>query len=85
LEVFARDGYADLDWGNSLNATATTPIALQELAPYAIGGKVSAETPIKPTTNPKAIRIVVAGGKIQTTWFAADFRFGKGTLIEDWK
>jgi len=30
------------------------------------------------------IRIVVAGGKIQTTWFATDFRFTSGVLVDKW-
>ena len=28
---------------------------------------------------------MVAGGKIQTTWFVTDFRFGRGILIDEWK
>jgi hypothetical protein len=72
-------------WGNGVNATATTPMALQGLEPYATWRKASADTLIKPFNNPKAIQIVVAGGKIQTTWFVTDFRFGRGVLIDDWK
>jgi len=43
------------------------------------------ETLIKPFTNAKAIHVVVAGGKVQTTWFATDFRFGRGVLVDNWK
>jgi hypothetical protein len=72
-------------WGNGVNATANTPLALQGLEPYATWRKVPPETLIKPFINPKAIQLVVAGGKTQTTWFATDFRFGKGVLIDAWK
>ena len=72
-------------WGNGVNATAMTPLALQGLEPFATWTKVPPETLIKPFTNSKAIQVVVAGGKIQTTWFATDFRFGKGVLVDDWK
>jgi hypothetical protein len=46
---------------------------------------VPPETLIKPFTNARAIQAVVAGGKIQTTWFATDFRLGRGILIDSWK
>ena len=72
-------------WGNGVNSTATTPMALQGLEPYATWIKAPPETLIKPFTNPKAIQVVVAGGKIQTTWFVTDFRFGRGILIDEWK
>ncbi len=72
-------------WGNGVNTTATTPMALQGLEPYATWRKAPPDTLIKPFTNPKAIHLVVAGGKIQTTWFVTDFRFGRGILIDDWK
>jgi len=72
-------------WGNGVNATASTPMALQGLEPYATWIKVPPETLIKPFTNSKAIQFVVAGGKIQTTWFVTDFRFGRGILIDEWK
>jgi hypothetical protein len=55
------------------------------LEPFAAWLKAPPETLIKPFTNAKAIQVVVAGGKIQTTWFVTDFRFGKGILIDDWK
>jgi hypothetical protein len=72
-------------WGNGVNTTATMPLAFQGLEPYATWRKAPPETLIKPFTNAKAIQVVVAGGKIQTTWFVTDFRFGRGILIDDWK
>jgi hypothetical protein len=27
----------------------------------------------------------VVGGKTQSTWFATDFRLGRGVLIDDWE
>lgn len=72
-------------WGNGVNATAMMPTALQGLEPYATWRKVPPDTLIKPFTNAKTINVVVAGGKIQTTWFVTDFRFGRGILIDDWK
>jgi hypothetical protein len=72
-------------WGNGVNTTATTPLALQGLEPYATWRNAPPETLIKPFTNPKAIQIVVAGGNIQTTWFVTDFRFSRGVLIDSWK
>jgi hypothetical protein len=72
-------------WGNGVNATASTPTALQGLEPYASWLKLSPETLIKPFTNPRSIQVVVTGGNIQTTWFVTDFRFGRGILIDEWK
>ena len=72
-------------WGNGVNATASSPMAFQGLEPFATWRKAAPETLIKPFTNAKAIQVVVAGGKIQTTWFVTDFRFGRGILIDDWK
>jgi hypothetical protein len=44
----------------------------------------------KPFSSPAAIRIIVTGGGIQTTWFVTDFMMGSGmlggsTLIDDWR
>ncbi len=72
-------------WGNGVNATGSGPMALQGLEPYATWLKVPPETLIKPFTNSRAVQVVVAGGKIQTTWFVTDFRFGRGILIDNWK
>jgi len=72
-------------WGNGVNTTAMTPMALQGLEPFATWLKLPPETLIKPFTDPRSIQVVVAGGGIQTTWFVTDFRFGRGILIDDWK
>jgi len=73
-------------WGNGVNATAMTPMALQGLEPYATWQKATPETLIKPfANNPKSVQVIVTGGKIQTTWFVTDFRFGRGILIDQWK
>lgn len=72
-------------WGNGVNTTARTPVALQGLEPFATWMKMPPDTLIKPFTNPKSIQVVVAGGGIQTTWFVTDFMFSKGILIDDWK
>jgi hypothetical protein len=72
-------------WGQGVNATANEPLALQGLEPYATWRKLSPKALIKPFMNPKAISVIVTGGNIQTTWFATDFRFSNGILIDDWK
>jgi hypothetical protein len=72
-------------WGNGVNATIDWPLGLQGLEPYATWIKVPPETLIKPFINAKTINVVVAGGKTQTTWFATDFRFSNGVLIDSWK
>jgi hypothetical protein len=72
-------------WGNGVNTTARTPVALQGLEPFATWMKMPPDNLIKPFTNPKSIQVVVAGGGIQTTWFVTDFMFSKGILIDDWK
>lgn len=72
-------------WGNGVNASVNSPLAHQGLEPYATWLKSPAETMIKPFANSKAIQVVVAGGKLQTTWFVTDFRFGRGVPIDDWK
>ncbi len=72
-------------WGNGVNTTASTPMALQGLEPFATWLKAPPETLVKPFTNPGAVKVVVAGGGIQTTWFVTDFRFGRGIRIDDWK
>jgi hypothetical protein len=46
---------------------------------------------IKPFDQASGIKIIVAGGGIQTTWFVTDFMLGPGTmlgrgiLIDDWR
>ncbi len=72
-------------WGNGVNTTASAPMALQGLEPYATWLKLPSDALIRPFTNPRAIRVVVAGGGIQTTWFVTDFRLGRGVKVDDWK
>jgi hypothetical protein len=72
-------------WGNGVNTTASMPMALQGLEPFATWMKLPPERLIKPFRNPGSIKAIVAGGEIQTTWFVTDFRFGRGILIDDWK
>jgi hypothetical protein len=72
-------------WGNGVNTTARMPAALQGLEPYATWKKLSPTAMIKPFTNAKSVKVVVAGGKIQTTWFVTDFMFSRGIMIDDWK
>jgi hypothetical protein len=72
-------------WGNGVNTTGSMPMALQGLEPFSTWLKVSPDTLIKPFRNPGAIRAIVAGGGIQTTWFVTDFSFRRGILIDEWK
>ncbi len=72
-------------WGNGVNTTASMPMALQGLEPFAGWMKAPPDTLIKPFTNARSIQVIVAGGNIQTTWFATDFRFGRGIPITPWK
>ena len=72
-------------WGNAVVASMMEPLALQGLEPYATWKKLPGESIIKPFTNPRGISIVVVGGKTQSTWFATDFRLGRGIRIDDWK
>jgi hypothetical protein len=61
------------------------PLALQGLEPFAAWRKLPGDAVIKPFNNPKGINVVVVGGKTQSTWFATDFRLGRGVLIDNWK
>jgi hypothetical protein len=72
-------------WGNGVNTTAMTPSALQGLEPFATWMKLPPDTLIKPFTNAGSIKVVVAGGGIQTTWFVTDFGLRRGVLIDNWK
>ncbi|MBN2243916.1 MAG: hypothetical protein JW793_14615 [Acidobacteria bacterium] len=72
-------------WGNGVNTTASMPMGLQGLEPFATWMKLPPKALIKPFRDPGAIKTVVAGGGIQTTWFVTDFRLGRGILIDDWK
>jgi hypothetical protein len=71
-------------WGNGVIQSTAVPFALQGLEPYASWRKLPDDTLIKPFVNSKAIRVVVTGGKIQTTWFVTDFRLGRGVKVDDW-
>jgi len=66
-------------------STTNTAMALQGLEPYATWKKLPGKTLIKPFINAKGINVVVVGGKIQTTWFATDFRLSRGILVDEWK
>lgn len=74
----------DSYWGNGVIATTDTAFALQGLEPFATWRKLPGDTLIKPFDNPKAIHVVVTGGKVQTTWFVTDFRLGRGVRVDDW-
>ena len=71
-------------WGNGVIQSIAVPFALQGLEPYASWRKLPDDALIKPFTNPKAIHVVVAGGKVQTMWFVTDFGIRRGVLIDDW-
>jgi len=71
-------------WGNGVIQSTAVPFALQGLEPYASWKKLPDDTLIKPFTNPGAIRVVVTGGKIQTTWFVTDFGLRRGVKVNDW-
>jgi hypothetical protein len=71
-------------WGNGVIQSVVVPLALQGLEPYASWRKLPNDAMIKPFTNPRAIHIVVTGGKIQTTWFVTDFGMRRGVKIDDW-
>jgi hypothetical protein len=72
-------------WGNSLVASMSAALALQGLEPYATWKALPGDALIKPFNNPQGIQIVVVGGKTQSTWFATDFRLGRGVLVDGWK
>ncbi len=72
-------------WGNAVVSSISASLALQGLEPYATWKQLPGETLIKPFNNPKAIQIIVVGGKSQSTWFATDFRLGRGVRIDDWR
>jgi hypothetical protein len=73
-------------WGNGVNTTASMPMALQGLPPFAAWMKLPPDALIKPFEGKSGqIKVVVAGGNIQTTWFVTDFSFRRGILIDEWK
>ncbi len=71
-------------WGNGVIQSTAVPFALQGLEPYASWRKLSEDTLIKPFINSNGIRVVVTGGKIQTTWFVTDFGLRRGVKVDDW-
>jgi hypothetical protein len=71
-------------WGNGVIQSTAVPLALQGLEPYASWRKLPDDAIIKPFTNPKAIHVVVAGGKVQTMWLVTDFGIRRGIRIDDW-
>ncbi len=76
---------AETYWGNGVNTTAFKPMALQGREPYATWMNTPPKELIKPFTNARGIRALVAGGGIQTTWFVTDFQFPGGILVDNWK
>jgi hypothetical protein len=76
---------AESYWGNAVVASISAALAAQGLEPYATWKKLPAEALIKPFNQPQGIQIVVVGGKTQSTWFATDFRLGRGIRVDDWK
>jgi hypothetical protein len=71
-------------WGNGVIQSTAVPFAIQGLEPYASWRKLPDDALIKPFTNPKAIHVVVAGGRVQTMWFVMDFGIRRGVRIDDW-
>ena len=71
-------------WGNGVIQSTAVPFALQGLEPYASWRKLPDDALIKPFTNPNGIRVVVTGGKVQTTWFVTDFGLRRGVKVDDW-
>jgi len=71
-------------WGNGVIQSTAVPFALAGLEPYATWHKLPDDALIKPFTNPKAMHVVVAGGKVQTMWFVTDFGIRRGVKIDDW-
>lgn len=72
-------------WGNAVVASTYAVMGLQGLEPYASWQKLPGEAKMNPFNNPAAIQIIVVGGEVQSTWFATDFRLGRGVLIDDWR
>ena len=72
-------------WGNAVAASIAGPLAHQGLEPYATWRNLPGDAPIKIFNNARAIQIVQVGGKTQSTWFATDFRLGRGVSIGSWK
>jgi hypothetical protein len=71
-------------WGNGVIQSTAVPLALQGLEPYASWKKLPDDALIKPFVNSNAIRVVVTGGSIQTTWFVTDFGLRRGIKVDEW-
>ncbi len=71
-------------WGNGVVSTMYASMAIQGLEPFASQRKLPGDTLITPF-QPRSVQVIVTGGGIQTTWFATDFRAGRGTLVDDWR
>ena len=71
--------------GNGVLSGTLTGYGAQGIEPYATWAKYPLDKMIKPFHQASGIKIVVAGGGIQTTWFVTDFMLGRGTLIDDWR
>jgi hypothetical protein len=76
---------AESYWGNAVVASISASLAFQGLEPYATWKKLPGEALIKPFNQPQGIQVVVVGGKTQSTWFATDFRLGRGVQVDIWK
>jgi hypothetical protein len=76
---------AESYWGNAVVASISASLSMQGLEPYATWKKLPGEALLKPFNQPQGIQIVVVGGKTQSTWFATDFRLGRGVLVDSWK
>jgi hypothetical protein len=72
-------------WGNAVIASIAEPLAAQGLEPYASWHKLPGDSIIKPYNNPRGIQAVIVGGKTQSTWFATDFRLGRGVSVDAWR
>jgi hypothetical protein len=73
-------------WGNGVVSTMNTSMAIQGLGNLAKSYKIRQESPetlMKPFQAGQ-INIVVAGSG-QTTWFATDFRIGRGNSVDAWR
>ena len=70
-------------WGNGVVSTMWASMAIQGLEPYASQRKAPPESMMKPL-QPNGISVIVTGAG-QTTWFATDFRVGRGVLVDEWK
>ncbi len=71
--------------GNGVLSGTLTGYGAQGVEPYATWATYPPDKMIKPFHQAGGIKILVAGGGIQTTWFVTDFMLGRGTLVDDWR